>query len=409
LLENLIGLSILIPLLIISKIKIVKTKLRFVKNKFDIVIILYILMLLSATIINPDFLMDNTFNQYDIENFLYFYLIVAVGLIPIIFMKDFDINDYHIKKTKLLNFINIISCILILYSFIYHIPFVGVSIILGADAIRETTKLTGMYIMPENIYTTIAITISNFYIVFIYLFFLGLIHKKNKIILGILFTGGILYAMTSITFGGRDGYVFYILSLYFMFNMFKEKINKKTLKFTKKMNYIVFLFVFIMLAIFSIDRFDRTDKLLYGTIGYISQQPYVFIQKITLQKDFYGLDVRLPLFSKLLNGEVKELKRSKSYETSFATYIGDYFAINGNLTMWLIMIIQGLYFSLIFLFKIKLNKIFVLINLIIYFQLMMTGLFYFRLGSFSGNFYLIIMFSLSFLLPNFLSYIKNKK
>lgn len=91
----------------------------------------------------------------------------------------------------------------------------------------------------------------------------------------------------------------------------------------------------------------------------------------------------------LLTGAEVEVVRSLPYEWSFGTFLKDFYSMFGWTSLVVMTVFQ---FSLFYLFFLRIRKNNSLADILIiafYFQLMVSGVFYFRLGTRGGNLYMV--------------------
>lgn len=184
----------------------------------------------------------------------------------------------------------------------------------------------------------------------------------------------------------RDGLIilpcFYLVFYLIFQNSLVFRINKKIKKQLRKIVIIAGSF----LLVFSISRFYKEsgdiNSLYSGTVGYVSQQRYVFDATIKGQDDFWGFECRFPLVNRLLGIEEYEVnRRDNSFEWSFGTMYAEFydaFAWPGLILMSLAFI---LYYYIGFKILIRMRSAFgTLLLFCVYFFIALTGMFYTRAG-----------------------------
>jgi len=150
-----------------------------------------------------------------------------------------------------------------------------------------------------------------------------------------------------------------------------------------------------LLSIFTYQRFAGSSVGIFDSlVTYIGQQPYVFAETVAEQSAFYGLNLRLPLIAEML-GSFEPIKRERVYEWTFGTFAKDFYSIAGWPTAFAITATFSLFFTFVFCSRRKLNSFSYSLLLILFFQFMTQGVFYFRLGIRAGNYYIIIVLMLA--------------
>lgn len=289
-----------------------------------------------------------------------------------------------------------------LYSFIYTLPFAIASLKLGAKEVRTyILVLEETSVLPQNFFTTIAVAFATFSSIYLGIFFLSLksnFNSKKKILLFII---SLSYVVNSLCYTARDGLLFYmIFGLIFILNYwetFSKKLRKRIM-----LGSLVLVFGSVyMLKSFTDDRFEDSST---GTMGYIASQPYVFAENIDQRSEFqkeyfYGLSLRFPVINSLLGIENKDFDREEQYEWTFGTFLTDFYSINGFFSLILVLVIFTEFFRY-HLRDSKNNSMKFLLTYTFYMHFIISGLFYFRLGNFSGNVYIIIMMVLIMMQKN---------
>lgn len=405
-----IHLLILVTILAFSTIKITATKsIRIIPNPLTWVILLYIFSAILSIFIDESFLDYFDFNKYTAFHYLAYTFFIALTISPIILLKGYSFKTpINFEITNIIWLFYLISSCLIWFSLIYQIPYAISAVSLGAVDTRLSLNVEGQSVLPETLATTIAVTVSSFYMIFIMLYFIAIKKSMNRFFILSMFVGGILYVVSSLCFMARDGALFYAISFVFVYSLFRFQLSNKQRNRFKIAIILVLTITCLIVASITIQRFytdGDTHRLIAGTVGYLGQQPYVFAETIVSQHKFYGLSLRLPLIQ-MLFGSVKEISRTEVYEWTFGTFLKDFYAISGWSSLWLLSLLFTCFFGLIFIRRKKYHPITFSIIIILYFHFMTTGVFYFRLGSRAGNLYIFTMVTFFFLS---IFFIKPKK
>lgn len=378
--------------------------------------LLLMFMLLPVALDSSDMIMSSWFHDVHFINMVVFALCLVGGFLPWLVFDRWNKRRIFIVPDKSVPTLKIIFTILILgsvYSILYTIPFAIKALTLGADQVRFMIKTKGS-LMPSSPLTTIAVTFAGcniFAILFFYIACLTPALKKYRIWLII---SSLSYVVSCFAITARDGLIilpcFYIV-FYIVFNRsLSESIQ---IKAKKSIKYLV-IFAAVFMAIFSFQRFYKEEsslnELYQGTVGYMSQQRYVFDEVITKQNDFWGLEHRFPLYNRLIGIPDHEVKINREFEWSFGTMYAEFYDAFG----WSGLIIMSLIFISFYYFSFRLLKRFnstfgLLMMFTVYFYIALTGMFYTRAGgSVSMNLFYLILSVMPFFLPNIVSSKKTR-
>ena len=381
---------------------------KYNKNKKDTIIIwgLYMVSAVSARFYDPSTLPG--FGEQESYNNWYcvlYGILIIYALSPLLVLantkKPVPLLESVVisKKLKTIIFWAGIGGV---YSFLYQLPFAIISITKGASYIRsEVLAKADESVLPENIFTTIAVAFSTFFPLF--LVFLFICYKQkfpNKYKVLMLF-GSLSYVMTSFCFTARDGIVFYMIFVIIILANFWGNVPAKMKKKILVILSLAFAVGAWTIFSFTSSRFgDSNERLKTGTVGYIAQQPYVFVENINrrhVSTDFYGIGFRFPLVATLIGRKTTEkVVRTEPYEWTFGSFLTDFFNISGFTSLFVLLIGSTEFFKFQFKRIRKKTPLKFLILYILYVHLIVSGLFYFRLGNSSGNIYLLIMLILFF-------------
>lgn len=345
-------------------------------------------------------------SSYNPENFVIYSILLYPFLLCSFFIKPLDWK-FSTRKSLLSNVFYLAIIILGLFSLIYQLPFAFTAMLIGAEKIREQQNNFGLFILPQNIFTTIAVAISYFYFFYIILFFVSLLQRRSFFIKFLLILCSLSHVVSGITFGTRDVFFSYTFSFLFCFFYFRNLLDIKLASRLKAVFLIISSISLFAVILISVDRFsDRNvdNSLAYGTLGYFGQQPFVFSVTVEEQKDFYNGNLRFSVFKSLLGMNVSTIERKHHYETSFGTFIKDLYSEGG----WFFLISSTIIFITSLFVIYKFNRRSLISNRIVVdvylFQFLSTGIFYYMLGTRAGNIYFLIL-GVIFILNLFVFYI----
>lgn len=384
-----IGLIISLTFLILFLIPLVKKRQRL-----DIYIIFglyftstFLALFFDPTLI-PGFVLRENYNDF---LFVLYGVLVCYSLSPL-----YSLSKHHNNKTiyrftfqlkdKTVFVIAIIGGI---YSIIYSLPYVFQSLALGGLEVRTSLAISDKSIFPPTIWTTIAVGFSTFSTLYLGWFFLSLNSNLKKHFKAFLFIISLSYIFNSLAYTARDGLLFFMIFSAIFLIVFWHSFTKKT---KKNMIYIISFISFLslyFLFIITSDRFSDGT----GITGYIATQPYVFAENITQRigsGSYYGTSHRLPFLNIVSGVEIKELIRSEPYEWTFGTYLTDFFNISGFTSLITLLVLFTEFFRYQFNNS-ETNSWRFIIVYILFIHFIVSGLFYFRLGTFSGNVFILVM------------------
>lgn len=404
--------SVSIFLLIVWTIFYIVLKRRMVSLKLYFVLLVF--MASAGLIFHPLPLMGLYPDIYRFINIVLFSILMVLGIIP---WLDFDkflkrrfviiLNERYLFLIKLCFLISIICSF---YAIIYSIPYSVISYSMGANNVRLLLD-TGDTLMPQNVFTTLAIGFGAFSPVNIIFVFISLLDKRLKRYTLFLVISSTSYIVTTFASAARDGFILIPLTYIVFFIIFKASLSQKHIKLLKRYSIIVGSILAVGFSFITLDRFNSsdntgyvTDDLIYGTWGYFYQQPYVFDHRIE-EPIFYGFKRRLVFLDGMFGVDGQEYYKTESIaHQMFGTMYLEIYEIAGYSSLFIITFIYIILFLSIIKYHRRHRNIFpMLLAFCIYFYFTISGMFYFR---FAGNtseflFYMMLLFS-SFIIPNIL-------
>ncbi len=369
---------------------------------------LYFFTVLGGIFLN----FQNNYKENKIDNYYKWYsmlvycMVISLGLIPSIFLTqkkfaDLINNICYLQNKK--NIILIVSIIipLFIYSEIYQLPFAIKSLNLGANYIRNSVNNHEISVLPNSLYTTIAVAMStySFLVNILWYIWYPILNIKLRIL---FFICGFSYIISSFCFTARDGVIWFIFSNLIGLYILNCKAHLN-IAIIKKILIIITIISAIYLITISIQRSEEKHGFMIMTLGYIGSQPEVFAQTLTIypKDSFYKGYKRFPLVMKILTGKIETFVPKYNVEWQFGTFAKELYLENGIIFLYIFMIIFCLTFSFCFYNYKFLNIYSVLFMIILYFQFIVQGVFYFRMGNNSGNFYMLSLIIISIILHLF--------
>lgn len=365
----------------------------WVGNPLSIVLLIYLVSAFASFFVPEAMLSGFDYSLYGAVHYIGYTLFVSISLLPILLLKGRKYTLLQYPPQNSIRWFFLISSFSIWLALIYQIPYAITAISIGAEEIRHGLNVLREGVLPPTFLTTFSVVTSSFYVLFIFMFFYAVANRMSFFYIVSTFVGGTLYVVSSICFTARDGALFYMLTVLFAYIVFRSDLPINIQKRLSKAIVLAVVVISSFLVIFTAQRFfstGDTQELLAGTLGYIGQQPFVFAETIVSQTNFYGFDLRFPLISILLTGAEVEVVRSMPYEWSFGTFLKDYYSMFGWPSLITMTVIQFLFFYSQFSRKKKTGSLAGILIVAFYFQFMLSGVFYFRLGTRGGNLYMVI-------------------
>lgn len=394
-----IGLFVQLGLIILFIIPLLKRK-----TPKDIFVIwgLYFISSLTSLFFDPSDLLGfrdrDNYNNFD---FILYGLLICYSLSPLYAISKIDkrprIEKYFFSKGQ--NYILTIVIIGGIFSIIYSFPYALESLAKGAKEVRSKVLRSDETVLPLTIYTTIAVAFSTFFSIYLAFFFLSLKSNLKFIKKVLLFLSSCSYLIISLCYTARDGFIFFIIMSGILVLIYWKSFSKKMKRIAVFCSVLAIIIAGSYLISVTKDRFEENPMV--GVYAYISTQPYVFAENIERRgylggENYYGLSLRFPLALILTGQQVNEIQRTEPYEWTFGTFLTDFFNVNGLSGLFFLTIIFTEFFRYQFRRKVN-NTISFNLTYILYIHYIISGLFYFRLGSFSGNvFFLTVVILIVF-------------
>lgn len=395
---------------------LLKKKLYSGKGYF----VLLLLMCSAGLVLPLERTLDLGFNpSFSAGNIILFALLLMSAFIPWLsfenYIKKVDRFSVNPSSVSNLKFACVVLILLSIYAIVYTLPYAIIAYKMGAADVRMYIK--DQSLLPNSIFTTVAVGVGLITPVYILLFYISLITDKLKKYSKFLFVGSLTYLVTSAAFQARDGFVFIPLTYYFLYKVFRGSLSDVARKSLLRRVKIIFPILVVFLMIISIDRFftdeaeNPFESLISGTWGYFYQQPYVFDMNLQHTIFFQGIGHRFELIAKLFglpidNGFVPTNK----IEWMFGTMYSSFYSATG----WSSLIIASCFFAISWLAVLRVqaksnNHFGELLIFSMYIYFLISGLFYFRFSPISITLVNIALICFSFFLKNYITVeYKNK-
>lgn len=365
--------------------------LKYVGNPLWIVLALYCTSAISSLFVKPEYIPGIYIHDDSFLLVLAYTLLICINLVPVLMLRGSALQPQQIAVHRQLRLVLWLFAIGAWFAVIYQAPYAVSAFAMGADQVRSALNVHGESLLPTSFATTLAVGISSFYLVYLFLFFIALANGLSRVLTLSMLVGSLSYVVSSYTFGARDGVVFFLLALAFAYSIFRSLLSQATKRRLRILASVVVLATIGSLVQFTVDRFGDAGSsgLASGTVGYIGQQPYVFVETVESQHYFYGLSLRFPTIAELF-GTSTNVIRSETFEWSFGTFLKDYYSMFGWPSLVGLSLFGALVFGAVVVMRKKFPPVTLLLLVALYFQLMTSGIFYFRQGTEGGNLYLAL-------------------
>lgn len=378
------------------------------KGVSRIVVGIYFLMFLCSFMLSI-LLNDGFFLSDNLIEMSFFSFSIYLIVLPFLYIRTDKISTIVVPS---LNFLRCLEFLLIVASFVAIYYFVGVAYkVLSLEDLsnfRNNLVVYGHPVITPSLLNTFSGVVATFYLLPMYLFFISLSQARNKMISFFLFLSSLSYPFFVLAYFGRDGIVFWLLSFFTFFILFRRFIETKRLMPI----YISFFVIFISGSIFfifiSFARFGDISGVLISVLDYLGQQPKISVRISELDLSFFYGSNSFPLIAKIIGFDPDILKNNLAkelgadnihYSWMFGTMVKGFvldFGLLGTLVFLCCFCIISICYFKVRSSSFGFMKTFLLLA---YSQIVIQGVFYFRQNNDSGNLYLLILILMLFLSP----------
>lgn len=354
-------------------------------NKIAMCIIsVYLVSSFSSLFIIQEDLRLHDFKTDSVFYIMIYTIIHGFFLSLTLYLKPFTSID-QLPKGRVYNWLIVVFSIAAIFSIIYLTPYAIISLSTSAYDVRTA----GEEVLPSSYLTTIAVGFPSFYYVYVFMFYVALIKKKklNAIIASL---GVLSFVVNVLTISGRDGIFLAFYSLVLGFFCFDTLLTYKLKKRVKKYFLISIILGIIPIIKITIDRFSQDGTFTFmafkkGIVNYLGMQPFIFSDWL---KDNLIFNGGANAFSFFVNK--KPVEYYEYYTWNFGTYLTSFYGVGGYLSLF------GLSALFYFIFRYVIKKAYGFSTISIFFfygffmHYMISGVFYFRLGTPGGNLFMVI-------------------
>ena len=354
-------------------------------NKIAMCIIsVYLVSSFSSLFIIQEDLRLHDFKTDSVFYIMIYTIIHGFFLSLTLYLKPFTSVD-QLPKGRVYNWLIVVFSIAAIFSIIYLTPYAIISLSTSAYDVRTA----GEEVLPSSYLTTIAVGFPSFYYVYVFMFYVALIKKKklNAIVASL---GVLSFVVNVLTISGRDGIFLAFYSLVLGFFCFEPLLTYKLKKRVKKYFLISIILGILPIIKITIDRFSQDGTFTFmafkkGIVNYLGMQPFIFSDWL---KDNLIFNGGANAFSFFVNK--KPVEYYEYYTWNFGTYLASFYGVGGYLSLF------GLSALFYFIFRYVIKKAYGFSTISIFFfygffmHYMISGVFYFRLGTRGGNLFMFI-------------------
>lgn len=370
------------------------------KNAIAIIITgLFVLSAVSSLFMNSETLKDHNFESDSGWVFLLYSLLLLPFLLASLEIRPIT-NIHVLPRGVAVDILIACMCCGAVYSIIYLLPYAVTGLAMKATDVR-----IGESRLPKSISTTIAVGFPTFYYIYIFFFFTTMVQRRSKIVVGSMLLGFLAFIVNVFTISGRDGVFLGGIGLLLGFYLFKPLLASKQRKLFRMIFMAIAVIGLLLVMQITSVRFNsgggiNASTFKDGILSYFGMQPFVFSDWI---KNFSYFDYgksHFELFLNLFGTPVRDNGRELygSYMWKFGTFLTAFYQVAGYISLFGLSFLFWLYFKLGMKKSFRLGTLSLFFFLSFYFTLIVSGLFYFRLGNEGGNLFILLSVMAVFLL-----------
>lgn len=374
-----------------------------VKKIFLFITYIYQYLFIFSCFVKKSYLYMNNIS-YDIFSYIFLPIMIFIIIIPSLFIIRPNLNE--IIENKYTNRMILLLFPLILMSIFYLVPYTFNTFLYGAANVRAGGPENSEYYshMPENIFTTLNVGIAMLYSLYLFLLFYVVSTQNKTKFLIICFFGVLSGVIGGLVFATRDRFIYiFLYCCLFYWLWLPYLINNY---FFKKIKKYFWLLGFVMFGFFiwiTLDRFSSDfDSLFKDSLFYFGAQPYIFAEIVENHQNFYGWAYNFPV---LFDSNIF-MRRDSPYFWMWGTLFQNFYIMGGWFYCLILIFYHFIVSSAFFIYFRKLTWLYV-VYLILYFQIIVQGVFYFNLGFKGGNLYILLMLFIGLVMQ--ITLLKNKR
>ncbi|HRY48637.1 MAG TPA: hypothetical protein P5186_11355 [Candidatus Paceibacterota bacterium] len=363
--------------------------------------------LYCAMAVSSIFLVDEYGSSFTkatiLPSILGFSLMLVVTLLPCFVIRKPKQNvnyrsEFKCMHSKSGQVVLLVLACLGIYGFSYLLPPAIKSLSLSAFVARELQESNLLVSSP---YLTVAAIPATFFALYGLILF-SPVRKQCGVFVKIGLAAGFgSYALNNMCNKGRDWLIQYLLILILYYWLFGTEWSRRFKRVIILMSGSLLLFGLLLVAQSTVERFGLEGTgvgIAQGTIGYLGQQVYMFVETVEME-DFTSEwpKVMFPLAYKLVGEEPVEVKeylgkRTMLHQYSFGTFLATLYPVVGwnGLIIFAVCFLGVFWTGFLGLYR-REKYIAYSILLLLYFQFMTQGVFYWMMYGRSGNVYALGM------------------
>ena len=221
--------------------------------------------------------------------YIYMAVVLFILLIPFCSINDNNVKTLILPSEKWLNLSIVIFTIGSLLAVCYYIPSAIKVLSVDMAEIERTRAIIGSTgenpFIQRSLTNTIASIFSTFFMLQIVFFFITIIKEGRLSWRSILIlVSSTSYIFLVLSFMGRDGFVFWGLSFFFLYVFFSKFIDSRVKRKIKRLFIIIMSFSAVVFLIITIGRFlySSDSDFLYPFVSYMGQGPINFPELFTV-------------------------------------------------------------------------------------------------------------------------------
>nr|WP_231613183.1 O-antigen polymerase [Pseudoalteromonas sp. SWXJZ94C] len=385
---------------------------------FSFLSFLYLSSILGSFFLFAEFSVP--YKEYSITATIIFLLAFLIYMIPVSMLNLRKVDDIYCADDKAFFRIGWFLIVTNAFAIIYFIPIVY-GVFSSADNI---INLRAMVVSQESVssgglYLLFSYTTQFYPIMLVFFFYSYLKHPEKKWFNILMLLTSMSYIVNVLASVGRDGIVLWSMSFLFSYIIFKGFLDKEVRRRIKKYFLFLFLSFISFFILISLARFLKGGdyfSLFQSMLIYFSQQFGEFNRYATNidanNMDFSKIFPILKYFKEtdsvsLLDDHFGFLNTYGFSKYVFKTFIGSWYTHLGSIGLLLtVTFISALFSIFMYSFRTKTLSLGVVVVYTLYCQVILHGVFYYKLSYTVSNLYMLTVF-LIFIFLHYRVFIKR--
>lgn len=320
------------------------------------------------------------------------YLMVILGFVFTSFSTESrKVKIEEVGRLKILADVFLFLGILSVVFYAYH------SFLLFSSEDITTVRLAGKSFVKSGIFNTIFSVISTLYFVPMFIFFLFVKENIYGLYRKFLLLSTISFPLLCLSYGGRDGLIFWSLNFVVLFLFFQREMQADFKRNILRIVKLAFPIVAVILGFITVKRFGFGKDALLSMLDYVGQQFVHFSNTFYCDNSLFGEHSHVfagweGLLKLLFTGEkplmpeqspiiISGINEYNVFSFFVSAFTRDYGKFGAMIVLLLFSLVVRRYISR---FEVR-DSIFDLIIVFVLFQIPMNGLFYYRQGIGNGD------------------------